>query len=346
MKEGKNLKEKIEGLITAVQRERYEVHINGENYFARLKTGAFYSDESNEEFPTVGDWVELEYNSMGDSLIVRTKNRKSKFSRKDPDVGRGEQVIAANFDYVFIMMSLNYDFNLRRLERYLTISWQSGATPVIILTKADIAEDLEMKIEMVSQIAEGTDIYPISSITGEGMEPLKKYLQPGMTIVFLGSSGVGKSTLTNYLMGKEVMGTGEIREDDSKGHHTTTYRQLLILNNGARIIDTPGMRVLGMWIVDEGIENNFVDIMNLSMMCKFSNCTHNSEPDCAIKEALANGALTESRWKNYLKLQKESKFQKEKESRNKLSEKKSGKKKYGKIMKDHSSKNVLVEAEW
>lgn len=337
------LKEKMEGFITAVQRERYEVHVDGENYYARLKTGVYYSDEQKEEFPTVGDCVELIYNSMGDSLIVKTQNRKSKFSRKDPDVGKGEQIIAANFDYVFIMMSLNFDFNLRRLERYITTSWQSGAQPVVVLTKADIAEDVEKKIKMVCQIADGTDVYPVSSITGEGMDQLKKYLQPGMTIVFLGSSGVGKSTLTNYLLGKEVVETGEIREDDSKGHHTTTHRQLFILNNGSRIIDTPGMRELGMWVVDDGMENSFVDVMNLTMQCKFSNCTHTSEPCCAIIEALKNGTLTDARWKNYLKIQKESKFQEEKENRNKKSEVKISKKK---IMKKSSSKVFNRKEEW
>jgi ribosome biogenesis GTPase len=333
----------MEGFITAVQRERYEVHVSGANYYARLKSGVYYSGLHEEKFPTVGDYVELEYNSLGDSLIVKTKERKSKFSRKDPDVGMGEQIIAANFDYVFIMMSLNYDFNLRRLERYITTSWQSGARPVILLTKADIAEDVEKKMEMVYQIAEGTEVYPISSMTGEGMDQLKKYLQPGMTIVFLGSSGVGKSTLTNYLLGKEVADTGEIREDDSKGHHTTTHRQLFILNNGSRIIDTPGMRELGMWIVDEGMENGFVDVVNLAMQCKFSNCTHTNEPSCAIIEALENGTLTSARWKNYLKIQKESKFQKQKEDRNKKSEMKISQKK---MMKKPSSKVIGMEEEW
>lgn len=318
---------KIEGFITSVQRERYEVNVEGANYYARLKVGVYYSDEQKEEFPTVGDCVELIYNSMGDSLIVKTKNRKSKFSRKDPDVGKGEQIIAANFDYVFIMMSLNFDFNLRRLERYITTSWQSGAQPVVVLTKADIAEDAINKIKMVRQIAEGTDVYPVSSVTGEGMDQLEKYLQPGKTIVFLGSSGVGKSTFTNYLMGREVMETKGIREGDSKGHHTTTHRQLFILNNGSRIIDTPGMRELGMWVVDDGIENSFTDVINLAKQCKFSNCTHTCEPYCEIIAALKNGKLTEARWKNYLKIMKESKHQKEKEKRGVKSEIKINKKK-------------------
>ncbi len=309
------MEEKKEGLVTAVYRERYEVKIEGENVYAKLKTGIYYTDKYEEEFPTVGDSVELQYNPMGDSLIVKTKSRKSKFSRKDPDVGKGEQIIAANFDYVFIMMSLNFDFNLKRLERYITTSWQSGATPVIVLTKADIADNVEEKIRLVNQIAIGVDIYPVSSVTGEGMENLKKYLQPDKTIVFLGSSGVGKSTFTNYLMGQDIMKTMEIREDDSKGHHTTTHRQLFVLDNGTKIIDTPGMRELGMMEVDEGIEHSFSDVNILVRECKYSNCTHISEPGCEVKKALENGSLSEARWKNYLKIQRESDFQKAKENR-------------------------------
>ncbi|WP_342758637.1 ribosome small subunit-dependent GTPase A [Kineothrix sedimenti] len=336
------MKERIEGFVTAVHRDRYEVYVNGENFYARLKTGVYYSDEREEEFPTVGDNVVLAYNSTGDSLIIKTKERKSKFSRKDPDIGKGEQIIAANFDYVFIMMSLNFDFNLKRLERYITASWQSGAQPVIVLTKTDIAEDVEKKVELVSQIALGADIYTVSTITGEGMEPLKKYLEPDKTIVFLGSSGVGKSTFTNYLLGREVMETAGIREEDSKGHHTTTHRQLFVLDNGTKIIDTPGMRELGMWIVEDGMDYSFSDIISLAVQCRFSDCTHTGEPDCAVRSALQNGTLTDARWKNYLKLQRESDFQAEKESRNKSRESKKTNKK---MVRNSSKVNSKME-EW
>lgn len=309
------MKEKMNGFITAVHRERYEVRANGEDLYARLKAGIYYTDHCEEEFPTVGDNVELEYNPLGDCLIIKTMERKTAFSRKDPDVGMGEQIVAANFDYVFILMSLNYDFNLKRLERYLTVSWQSGGQPVIVLTKADIAEDTQEKLKLVNQIALGVDVCVVSAVTGEGMEQLKNYLVPEKTTVFLGSSGVGKSTFTNYLLGKELMETGEIREDDSKGHHTTTHRQLFVMDNGARIIDTPGMRELGMWVVDDGIDFSFTDINDLIIQCRFSNCTHNGEPGCAVAQALKEGTLTEKRWKNYWKIQKESEFQAAKESR-------------------------------
>ena len=321
------MKEKKNGFITALHRERYEVRVNGEDLYARLKAGIYFTDHCEEEFPTVGDNVELEYNPLGDCLIIKTLERKTAFSRKDPDVGMGEQIVAANFDYVFILMSLNFDFNLKRLERYLTVSWQSGGQPVIVLTKADIAEDTQEKLELVNQIALGVDVCVVSAVTGEGMEQLEKYLVPEKTAVFLGSSGVGKSRFTNYLLGKELMETGEIREDDSKGHHTTTHRQLFVMDNGARIIDTPGMRELGMWIVDDGIDFSFTDINDLIIQCRFSNCTHNGEPGCAVAQALKEGTLTEKRWKNYWKIQRESKFQAAKESRKQAVVKKKNNKK-------------------
>lgn len=324
------MKERLKGFITAVHRERYEVKVNGEDLYARLKTGIYYSDKNKEEFPTVGDNVILDYNSTGDSLIIKTLIRKSKFSRKDPDAGKGEQTIAANFDYVFIMMSMNFDFNLKRLERYLTASWQSGGRPVIVLTKADIADNVESKIELVSQIANGADICPVSSITGEGMEQLRKYLEPDKTIVFLGSSGVGKSTFTNCLLEKDIMETREIREADSKGHHTTTHRQLFVLKNGTKIIDTPGMRELGMWIVEDGVGHSFSDVIDLMMHCRFSDCTHTREPGCAVREALKNGVLAEDRWTNYLKLLAESNFQAAKENKNVTREMKKKSKKVAK----------------
>lgn len=333
------MKERLEGFITAVHRDRYEVQAEGEELYARLKTGVYYSDKYVEEFPTVGDYVELEYNPLGDSLIVKTKIRKSKFSRKDPDVGRGEQMIAANFDYIFIMMSLNFDFNLKRLERYLTASWQSGGQPVIVLTKADLAEDVEEKIGLIRLIAGDTDICPVSAVTGEGMEQLEKYLEPDKTIVFLGSSGVGKSTFTNSLLGREVMDTRGIRETDSKGHHTTTHRQLIVLDNGTKIIDTPGMRELGMWIVEEGMEQSFFEVNDLIMKCKFSDCTHTKEPGCAIRAAMKNGILTEARWLSYLKLQGESNFQAKKERRSMVREVKNKNKK----MVKHLPKSKLEE---
>ncbi len=327
-------KEILEGFITAVHRERYEVCVNGELIYARLKASIYFY-ENNQDYPTVGDNVLIEFNETGDSLICETKVRTSKFSRKDPDNGKGEQTIAANFDYVFIMMSLNFDFNLKRLERYITASWQSGGTPVIILTKADIGENIDEKMALIQEIAIGIDTYSISAATGAGIEALDKYFQPGKCIVFLGSSGVGKSTFTNFLLQDKAaestphfvqrngMKTGEIREDDSKGHHTTTHRQMFVLPNGTKIIDTPGMRELGMWVVEEGMEQGYSDLIELVSACKFSDCTHSKkEVGCAVRTAMENGTLDEKRWINYQKILKESNYHAAKERLNKIKEKK------------------------
>lgn len=213
----------MNGIVIAVHRERYEVKTEEQKLYARLKSGVYYN-QGTEKFPTVGDRVELQFNPNGDSMITKTLERKSYFSRQDPDVGMGEQVVAANFDYVFLVMSLNQNFNLDRLERYLAQAWQSGGTPVVILTKADLCEDLQEKMMQVEKIAPGVDIHAVSSVTGKGMEAVQAYLKVGKSVVLLGSSGVGKSTLVNVLAGEEVMETGEIRLADDKGKHTTTHR--------------------------------------------------------------------------------------------------------------------------
>jgi ribosome biogenesis GTPase len=248
-------------------------------------------------------------------MIYETLKRESSFSRtaassdKNKELhNQHEQLVAANFDYVFIMQSLNNNFNLNRIERYLSLAWESGGIPVIILTKSDLVSDVQKYMDEVKSIAFGVDVYAISCITKKGLEDIKKYFDKGNTICFLGSSGVGKSTLVNTLCGEEVMKTSEIREEDSRGRHTTTSRNLIMLPNGAMIIDTPGMRELGMWNASEGISKTFSDIEELTKMCKYSDCTHTNEPGCRILEAIENNELDKERFEQYIKLQKESAY--------------------------------------
>ena len=297
----------IPARVTEVHRERYAVVCDAGEGYARLKSSVYYGS-GNEEFPTVGDFVMIDFNNSGDSQIIATLPRRSFFSRRNPTLGRGEQAVAANFDYVFILQSLNHDFNTRRLERYLAISRRSGGLPVIVLTKADLIEDYRDKIREAERVAAGAAVFAVSAKSGYGLIELSGYLKPGKTVVFLGSSGVGKSSLLNALAGEEIMTTSAIREDDSRGRHTTTHRQLVMLPSGAMIIDTPGMRELGMWETGTVLDASFPDIERYLGQCRFSDCTHKSEPGCAILEALSSGELSAERWESYRSLVTESEY--------------------------------------
>ena len=293
----------IPARVTAVHKQRYEIVCRHGITHARLKTKEYFVD--TQDFPTTGDFVMINYIDNGDSQIIATLPRRTFFSRREPGPIPRDQAVAANFDYVFIMQSLNLDFNPKRLERYLTLAWQSGATPVILLTKADLVEDYWDYLTQVERVAAGVNTHVVSAHTGYGLNRLNAYLQPGKTVVFLGSSGVGKSSLVNALAGEEVMAVSAIREDDSKGRHTTTHRQLIRLKSGVMIIDTPGMRELGMWDVSEGIGDAFADVENHLGKCRFSDCRHKSEPGCAIRAAIAAGQLDEARWESYQALKEE-----------------------------------------
>ena len=303
----------IPARVVAVHKERYALVCEYGETYGRLKTKEYYG--GFEEFPTVGDFVRIDYIPGSDSRIIATLPRKTFFSRRDPDVGRGEQAVAANFDYVFIMQSLNQDFNEKRLERYLTLTLQSGAVPVVVLTKADLVDEFEPYIRGVERIAPGIKRHVVSARSGFGLEELRCYLKPGNTIALLGSSGIGKSSLVNALAGEELMKVNGIREDDSKGRHTTTHRQLIMLESGAMMIDTPGMRELGMWDVSQGLGEAFADVEQYMGRCKFSDCRHKSEPGCAVKAAIAAGELPKARWDSYCKLKREAKYADDKDAR-------------------------------
>ena len=300
--------------VIEVHRERYKIVTEfGENN-ATLKSSIFYND-ANNIYPTVGDFVLVMRNPYGDDVIYKVLERKSKFSRMDTWNDK-EQIVATNFDYVFIVTSLNHDFNIKKIERYLTSAWQSGGTPIIVLTKADLCKDYSIYEDELESVAIGVPIIAVSSYTGEGLSELKDYIKPKSTIVFLGSSGVGKSSLVNAIAGENIMKVNEIREDDSKGRHTTTHRQLSMLENGTMIIDTPGMRELGLWDAGEGLSTTFSDIEEIASRCKFRDCSHNSEPNCAVRESLENGVLSYERWNNYIKLKKEARYAERKENIN------------------------------
>jgi ribosome biogenesis GTPase len=254
-----------------------------------------------DELPAVGDWVGLDTES---NLVEAVAERRTAISRKEVLHAVREQVLAANIDVAFLVQALPLDFNVRRLERYLAMAWESGAQPVVLLTKADLVDDVQPYLDQAEATTLGAcPALAVSAVTGQGIEELRAYLQPNRTAVLLGSSGVGKSTIVNALVGEEVLATQEVREDDHRGRHTTTHRELILLNGGGVILDTPGIRELQLW--DADLEQTFGDVEEIARRCRFSDCAHDQEPGCAIREALADGSLPVDRWQSYVKLQRE-----------------------------------------
>jgi ribosome biogenesis GTPase len=256
--------------------------------------------------PAVGDWVALRAPAgEGRAIIHAILPRKSKFSRKTAGLRTEEQVVAANIDTIFLVSGLDGDYNPRRIERYLTAAWDSGAQPVVVLNKLDRCEDPEACLLEVEAVAMGVPVLRVSARTGEGCEALTSYLGPGRTVGLLGSSGVGKSTLINRLLGREAQKTGGVREGDDRGRHTTTHRELFLVPGGGLLIDTPGLRELQLWEGDQGIESAFPDVEALAAGCRFADCRHHGEPGCAVEAAVANGGLPPERLESYHKLERE-----------------------------------------
>lgn len=308
IQESKILDENLMIARVSVQyRDLYKVIMENGEIFAQVSGKMSYFSKDSIQYPAVGDWVLVDRDTdiNGHAIIHHILTRKSCFERKIAGLKSDSQIIATNVDTVFICMSLNNDFNIRRLERYIAVAWESMATPVVVLTKSDLCEDIQQKLLEIGTVAMGVDVLVTSSILEEGYSSIQKYIENGRTVAFIGSSGVGKSTLINKLIGEEVLKTNGIR-DDHKGKHTTTHRQLFVVPNLGVIIDTPGMRELG--IVSADLERSFDDIEKIAKDCKFTDCKHEGEPHCAVREAIEKGDLDIERLKSYKKLQRELKY--------------------------------------
>lgn len=299
----------IPARIASVHGKYYRVWTANGEVLAEVPGKVRHQADSAAELPAIGDWIALEPVSGGHGIIHAILPRRSRFSRKVAGETQQEQVVAANIDTLFMMQSLDHNFNLRRAERYLLTAWESGAAPVILLSKADLCDSPETRAGEMQAVAFGVPVHIVCARKNQGIDELTPYLQPGKTVAFIGSSGVGKSTLINHLLGEEAQRVREVREKDSKGKHTTTHRALFLLPSGCCVIDTPGMRELQLWSGDGGFDAAFPEITELAQQCRFTDCGHQTEPGCAVTAAVEAGELKPDRVASYLKLQRESEFQ-------------------------------------
>lgn len=293
------------GRVSAVFQDIYRVMTLEGEALAVLSGQLRHQSLDGEDLPAVGDWVVLPKLQAAERLPIQAiLPRRSVFLRKAAGSKLAKQVVAANVDLVFVVTACDHDLNLRRLERYLAVVWESGARPVLVVNKSDLRQDIDALHAQLESITLGVDSYWVSALHGTGLDELKAMIQAGETVALVGSSGVGKSTLVNSLTGSAQL-TVAIREDDSKGRHTTTHRELFPMNNGGLIIDTPGMRELQIWQANEGLELGFEDLEALAQDCFYRDCQHDTEHDCAIQAAIARGEFDPGRLYNYLKLQRE-----------------------------------------
>jgi ribosome biogenesis GTPase len=292
--------------VVAEHRGQFKVWADAEELVARTAGRLRHAAASSADLPAVGDWVVIDRAGEGGEVVIRTVlPRTSVFSRKVPGRRATEQVVGANIDIVWVVTPIEAARNAARIERYVTLVWEGGASPVVVLTKVDLASRPEAEVASLAVRLTAVPVHAVSAVDGAGLDELRGYLAPGVTIVLLGPSGVGKSTLINRLAGREVMATGSVRAADGKGRHTTRHRQLVLLPSGGLLLDTPGMRELQPWGAEDGLEKSFADIEELAAACRFSDCLHETEPGCAVLGAVEDGELEEARLASWRKLQKE-----------------------------------------
>jgi ribosome biogenesis GTPase len=295
--------------VIVEHRERYIISSDFGDKSAEVTGKLRFGATSRLDFPTVGDWVAVSGSATDELFVIHAfLPRRTLFVRKVAGQNTEPQPLAANIDSVFLVTDGGLDFSPRRMERYLTLAYESGATPVILLNKADISADMDERIVEMESSAPGVPVLAISAATGEHFDQLAPYIESGKTITLIGSSGVGKSTIVNRLLGEERIKTNEVRESDGRGRHTTTSRQLIALPTGGLLIDTPGMREIQLWADEDSLAGTFEDIDQLVSNCRFSDCTHASEPGCAVRAALENGTLAEDRYASFLKLKRELRY--------------------------------------